>query len=69
MEQWKERVRYRLSRMWLYAVTLCKWLAVGAFIGAVGGVVGSAFHIGVDHATELREITHGSSICCRWAAF
>ena len=55
MEQWKERARYRLNRMWLYAVTLCKWLAVGAFIGAVGGVVGSAFHLGVDHATELRE--------------
>ena len=55
MEQWKERIIYRLKRMGLYAVTLCKWLAVGALIGAVGGVVGSAFHLGVDHATELRE--------------
>ena len=58
MEQWKERVRYRLSRMRLYEITLFKWLLVGAFIGAVGGLVGSAFHIGVDQATELRE-QHG----------
>ena len=58
MEQWKERLRYRFSRMRLYEITLFKWLLVGAFIGAVGGLVGSAFHIGVDQATELRE-QHG----------
>ena len=55
MEQWKERIGYRLNRMRLYELTLIKWLLVGAFIGALGGLVGSAFHIGVDHATELRE--------------
>lgn len=54
MEQWKERIEYRLNRIRLYAVTLVKWLLVGALIGGVGGVVGSAFHIGVDYATELR---------------
>ena len=54
MEQWKERIVYRLRRMWLYAATLVKWIAVGVLIGAVGGVVGSLFHMGVDHAAELR---------------
>lgn len=54
MEQWKERIEYRLNRIRLYAVTVVKWLLVGALIGGVGGVVGSAFHIGVDYATELR---------------
>ena len=55
MEQWKERIEYRLNRIRLYAITLVKWLAVGILIGGVGGVVGSLFHIGVDYATELRE--------------
>ncbi|MBE6918677.1 MAG: chloride channel protein [Ruminococcaceae bacterium] len=54
MEQWKERIVYRLRRMWLYAATLVKWIAVGVLIGAVGGVVGTLFHMGVDQATELR---------------
>lgn len=54
MEQWKERVGYRLGRMWQYAVTLIKWMSVGALIGGVGGVVGTLFHMGVDQATELR---------------
>jgi len=55
MEHWKEHVRYRANRIWMYTVTLCKWLVVGALIGGIGGVVGSLFHIGVDYATELRE--------------
>ena len=58
MEHWKERIIYRLRRMWLYAVTLFKWLSIGALIGGIGGVIGSLFHMGVDLATELRA-EHG----------
>ena len=54
MEQWTERVKYRLQHMWQYAVTLIKWMSVGALIGGVGGMVGTLFHMGVDYAAELR---------------
>ena len=54
MENLKEKAQYRIGRMGRYAVTLLKWIAVGTLIGAVGGVVGTLFHMGVDHATELR---------------
>ena len=54
MEQWTERVKYRLQHMWQYAVTLIKWMSVGALIGGVGGMVGTLFHMGVDYAADLR---------------
>lgn len=54
MEQGTERVKYRLQHMWQYAVTLIKWMSVGALIGGVGGMVGTLFHMGVDYAAELR---------------
>lgn len=37
-----------------YAVSLVKWLAVAVVVGAVGGVLGSVFHISIDYATEIR---------------
>ena len=54
MEKLREKVQYRIRRMGLYLATLLKWVAVGVLIGAVGGVIGSLFHMGVDHAAELR---------------
>lgn len=33
---------------------LGKWLAVGGLIGAVGGFIGSLFHLGVHFGTEMR---------------
>ena len=44
-----------LSHIGLYIRALAKWLALAAVIGALCGVIGSAFHIGVHHATELRR--------------
>ena len=41
-----------------YIAALVKWLAVGGLIGAVGGAVGSIFHIGVNYATRFR-VAHG----------
>ena len=62
MEQWKEKAVCRVKHSWEYALVLLKWIAVGTLIGAVGGVVGTLFHLGVDHATELRE-THEWILC------
>ena len=45
----------RLKHMNLYARVLIKWIAVGSIIGAIGGVIGSLFHIGVHYATLLRQ--------------
>ena len=43
-----------LHRAGVYVRTLMKWVVLGLVIGAFCGVIGSAFHIGVHHATELR---------------
>ena len=43
-----------LRRAQVYLRTLLKWVILGLVIGAFCGVIGSAFHIGVHHATELR---------------
>ena len=46
----------RLARaVWLYGAALGKWLLLAAVTGEVCGFIGSAFHIGVGWATELRE--------------
>ena len=50
-----EALRERLRHVGQYVLVLIKWLAVGALVGAVGGVVGSLFHIGVDYATRFRQ--------------
>lgn len=49
-----ERIAARIKHMAGYVVVLAKWLALGALIGAVGGFVGSLFHIGVNYATSER---------------
>ena len=54
VEKLREKVMRRAKHSWQYAQTLCKWVAVGVLIGAVGGAVGTLFHLGVDHAAELR---------------
>ena len=38
----------------LYARSMGKWLLMSAIVGLLCGLIGSAFHIGVDKATELR---------------
>ena len=43
-----------LKKIWLYSGTLLKWIAFAAVTGVACGVIGSVFHIGVHHATELR---------------
>ena len=50
----ENRLSAWLSHIGLYIRALAKWLALAAVIGALCGVIGSAFHIGVHHAAELR---------------
>ena len=49
-----EQRETRWQHIGQYAGALVKWFAVGGLVGAVGGVVGSLFHIGVHYATALR---------------
>ena len=45
--------------VWLdYIKTFCKWLLIAVFVGFLGGLVGTAFHLSVDYVTELR-LHHG----------
>lgn len=38
-----------------YTVSLFKWLIISIITGALGGLIGSLFHLSVDYVTELRE--------------
>ena len=49
-----ERVKGFFQHISLYIIALAKWLCIGGGVGLIGGVVGAAFHIGVEQATELR---------------
>jgi H+/Cl- antiporter ClcA len=44
----------KCTAMLRHCGALAKWMLVGALIGSVGGLIGSAFHMGVDFATTLR---------------
>ena len=50
----ENRLSAWLSHIGLYIRALAKWLALAVVIGALCGVIGSAFHIGVHEATALR---------------
>ena len=52
-----------LRKIWLYSETLLKWIAFAAVTGVACGAIGSVFHIGVHHATELR-IEHPWLLYC-----
>ena len=53
-EHTMERVKGFFQHISLYIIALAKWLCIGGGVGLIGGVVGAAFHIGVEQATELR---------------
>ncbi len=50
---WREAASW-IKHTGLYAQALVKWLLLAVVVGAACGAVGSAFHIGVERATELR---------------
>ncbi|MCM1545091.1 MAG: chloride channel protein, partial [Ruminococcus sp.] len=46
------------KRTAVYLLAFVKWVAVAALTGAIGGLVGVAFHVSVEKVTELR-LAHG----------
>lgn len=49
-----EYVKKNLRESFLYIKAFLKWILVAVVVGALGGVVGSAFHLSIDYVTELR---------------
>ena len=49
-----ETMRNTLRRAGIYLRVLGKWLALSAVIGALCGLLGTAFHVSVEYVTELR---------------
>ncbi|MBR3553315.1 MAG: chloride channel protein [Clostridia bacterium] len=58
MKQFLEQFRYNWKRALGYLKALIKWVLLAAVVGAVGGLVGVAFHMSVEKVTDLRE-AHG----------
>lgn len=50
-----EELSGRLRAAARFLRTFIKWLAIASVTGAVGGLIGSAFHLSVDGANSLRE--------------
>ena len=55
MEKVLENVKSYLAHLLIYVKALGKWLLVSSLVGLLCGLLGSAFHLGVEKATELRE--------------
>ena len=53
-----DRIVGYIRHLGLYAAAMGKWLALSALVGVCCGLLGSAFHIGVELATEYR-LGHG----------
>ena len=53
LTEYSEKLREEIHRTGLYLGTLLKWLIVAGVTGAVCGVIGSLFHIGVHEASVL----------------
>lgn len=49
------KLKKRLQTPWHYTLTLIKWLALGILVGAVGGLIGAAFHHTLAFASGLRK--------------
>lgn len=43
-----------LKNTFAYVKTFIKWVILAAFVGVLGGTIGSAFHIAIDYVTEIR---------------
>ena len=55
MKKVLENIKSYLGHLLLYVKALGKWLIVSSLVGLLCGLLGSAFHIGVEYATALRE--------------
>ncbi len=48
------KLKGQLKFIFLYAKAFLKWTVIATLVGALGGVIGSVFHISIDYVTELR---------------
>ena len=46
-------IKSKFENLLDYIKTFFKWIVLAAVVGAIGGIVGSLFHISVDYVTEL----------------
>lgn len=53
-KQMKELIKRKFKSALNYVRTFIKWLVISVVTGAVGGLVGTLFHISIDSVTELR---------------
>lgn len=51
----KNKVGYKLHRVWQYVVSFLKWVFIALITGAIGGAVGGLFRFCVDLATKTRH--------------
>ncbi len=65
--KWKPKASQTAARVFLYLKTLGKWLVLAVITGTLCGLVGTAFHVGVEYATELRG-AHPRLLWCLPAA-
>ena len=54
MQKILDNLRQYLRHLGIYVRALAKWLLVSALVGTLCGLIGSAFHVGVEYAAELR---------------
>ena len=54
MEFFRDRLHYYISHYSIYGRAIGKWVIVSAVVGVLSGLLGSAFHIGVEYATQFR---------------
>lgn len=54
MKRIASNIVHYFSHWWIYIRIMAKWTLVAGVVGTVSGLVGSAFHIGVEIATEFR---------------
>ena len=54
MHQVRQTIKIRFRHGVLYIRSLAKWLAIALVTGALCGMIGSIFHIGVHEASLLR---------------
>lgn len=47
-------VKINFDYMKKYGISFGKWFIIAVLVGAIGGVVGSIFHLCIDYVTELR---------------
>ena len=56
MKDFIKTIRNYPGHLLLYVKAMAKWLIVSAVVGAVCGLLGSAFHFGVERATLIRGL-------------